>query len=452
MNFINKIKNLSSCERAIICLVLFYLPFHICLSPGYWDDAAFSNLIHKYDYNLITYTIDRYNLWSSRITIELIVPFLTILPSCIWKFLNILMIILLFLDLRWILLNLFKIETNEQDYLLTLLLCAYPFSTMAQTGWIATTTNYLWVVALGLYVINQILKATIRNETISGINLVLTCMAALYCTSYETMAAIIFVISVWSILYLYKKCRKASTVTWCCCSIAFVMLLYIIGCPGNRLRPITDAEIWMPNYFELSFWDKLRMGILSTFMHFVSISSPIFFLLNLVIFLTGMGKSVREKIIASVPMVLDIAWTTYYLANYILGYKTFTYQVPVALPTKTGDKIEQALLLFTVLVWFVVVIYTFIRTFRLETTICGVCVLVLACLPEMAVGITPTVVASILRTTIYLYMAMILLILCIIGECALLKKIWVKRILYLGLMGGCLLNAFQIIRHITLYG
>ena len=95
-----------------------------------------------------------------------------------------------------------KKALKELDYILALSLCAYPFSTMAQTGWIATTTNYLWVVSLGLFVINQMLKVGILDEKISFIKLMLTYMAALYCASYETITIFLLVSPFVKILFL----------------------------------------------------------------------------------------------------------------------------------------------------------------------------------------------------------------------------------------------------------
>lgn len=452
MKFIYKFKEMSVCEKAVICLVLFYLPFHILLSPGYWDDAAFSRMIQEHDYNFVQFTMDRYHLWSSRITIELVVSILTTLPSIIWKTVDLLILILLFFDLKWLLIHIFRCELKELDYILVLLLCAYPFSTMAQTGWIATTTNYLWVVSLGLFVINQMLRVGILDEKISIKKQILTFIAALYCASYETMTVFLLAISLGTIIYRQRKYKKYSAVAMGCLLIAGLMLIYIIACPGNHLRTISDTKTWMPEYSILSLGDKIRIGILSSFMHFVSIPSPIFFILNLVILFAGKNKKFYDKLILSVPLVLDIIWTGYYLLNYVLGYKTFTYQTPVAIPTALRDKVEQIMLFITVLVWFGIVFYTFIRYFHRKTTIYSICFLISSCIPELVVGLTPTIFASILRTTIYLYMAMILLIICVVYECDILKNLRNKYLLYFGLVGGCLLNALQIIRHITLYG
>ena len=126
-------KRLQTKYRALIGLLLFYLPFHIFLSPTYWDDAQFARILGEYQNNLIQYTMTRYEIWSSRITIELALPFLTTWPAVVWKSLNLAIIALLYCDLVWILEHLFDLREKKTYLLTAVLLCAFPFSIMAQT-------------------------------------------------------------------------------------------------------------------------------------------------------------------------------------------------------------------------------------------------------------------------------------------------------------------------------
>lgn len=448
----NHINAWSAKQKAIFILIIFYTPFHLWLTPGYWDDAVFARVLTQYQYNLAQYTLDRYMTWSSRISIELVLPFMAALPGIIWKIANIFMILLLFCDLRWTLIKVFGIEPQKMDIILALLLCAYPFSTMAQTGWIATTMNYLWVVALGWYVINRMLDTAVWEHTPSRCEMILSCMAAFYSVGYESMAAIIFMVGIGIIVYSFVKGRRVSGLVWLCFGITILMLLYIFLCPGNRLRPIKDAQLWMPDYFNLNFFDKIRVGILSTFMHFVSIPSPIFFVMNLAVFVLGKRKGRKSWLVGAIPIILDAAWTCYFLINYLLGYRSFTYQVPEAVMSGMKDTAEQVLMLISVAAWFIAVLYIIFRSMPVQKAICFTIVLETACIPEMVVGITPTVYASILRTTIYLYMAMIVMIIVIFQEIKWDSYKKMSVFFYFCLGCGMLLNACQMARHIMIYG
>lgn len=448
----NRLKTLILQEKAIIFLILFFIPFHLCCTPDYWDDAVFARALNDFQYNLIKYTSYRYTAGSSRITIELVLPFMAVWHN-LWKIVNLLMIVLLFFDLKWFLVNIFKIPLQKLDILLALLLGAYPFSAMAQTGWISTSMNYLWVIALGWYAINRMLKSIMTEEPISKREIFFSFFAVLYSASYESMAAILFAISLGIILYSLKRKGKISGVVWCCIGITILLLIYILCCPGNRSRLYSDAENWMPNYFDMTFLDRIRVAILSAFMHFVSIPSPLFFIFNFVLLLLSGVKNGKVRLAAALPMVLDIGWTCYFLVHYLPGGgRTFTYQVPTALPIDMADKIEQALLLLSVLLWFIIVLHTIFQNLPTGKAIWCTCLLFLGCAPEMAVGITSTVYASILRTTIYLYLIMIILIVCMLQEITLKENIKIQRFLYFCLGCGVFLNACQMARHIMIYG
>lgn len=449
-------------QKAVIILLLFYIPFHLWLTPGYWDDAVFAGVLEKYQFNLVQYTMDRYLTWSSRISIELLIPFLTSAPNFVWKTFNLLMIMLLYFDLRWTLKAVVRIESEKVDIWLALLLCAYPFSTMAQTGWIATTMNYLWVVALGWYVINRLLNTVLQRDRVSKKDFLFVGLAAFYSTAFESMAAILLLITMGIIVYSYKKKYKISGLVWICMGITIFMLVYIFMCPGNQLRPLKDAELWMPDYYRLTFLDKIRVGIGSAFMHFVSIPSPIFFVLNLSLLMlgirreccavTGKRRSAWGLLTAAIPMILDVVWTCYFLLSYLRGERTVTYHVPSAIPAGQAEIIEQFFLVLSVIAWFGSVIYIMFQNLHIQRSVCITCILFLACIPEIAVGITPTVYASILRTTIYLYMAMIIMI---VGVCYELKMDTQRKLQFIySFCFGCgiFLNACQIARHILLYG
>ncbi len=445
-------KTVKQKQWAVIVLILFFVPFHIALSPDYWDDAIFGQVMGQYRNDLIQYTRDRYTLWSSRITIEMFLPVMTALPAVFWKTLDLCMIVLLYYDVRWTLIHVFKIDFSKLDLCLSLLLCAFPFSIMAQTGWIATTMNYLWVVALGWYAANRILQGCLEEQRPTRFETICCILAVAYSVSYESMDVLLLLVCSGAVFYAMKHHRRVPANTWICLCICIGMLAYILRCPGNVRRQSMDIGTWMPEYSAMSLIDKLRMAVLSTFMHFVSIPSPVFFLLNLAVFMISKGEKIGKRLFAALPLCIDVFWTGYFMLNYLLGYRSFTYQTPEAMPTQTVVWVEQGGLLLSVLLWFAAVLYTLFCNIPRERAVCGTCILFLLCAPEMAVGITPTVVASILRTTIYLYMAMIILILVVMSE----DKIWSiarnRKVLYAVIICGMGLNACQIARHIMIYG
>lgn len=455
-----KVKSIDFLQRnyALLFLVLFYSLFHIFLSPSYWDDKQYRNALGHSIENLIPFLIHGYKLQTSRTAIEFVIGILSLLPHVVWKVLDILVIVLLYKELKWFIDRVFKIGGKETAWILALLLCAYPFSTMASAGWLATTTNYLWVIAFGMYASNKIWKSIVLEEKLSVKEYILVVMALIYSACFETMAILMFGGCVIGILYQkFRKRVKISPVMWISLLIIILCIGSIVVCPGNRNRLQYDVGYWMEEFEQLNFVDKIRIGIVHAFMHFVSIPSPIFFILNVECFILTCIK-VRhfgKRIVAVLPLMINIGWTGYYLINYFVGNKAMTYQVPEPLLKGGPDTIEQIGLCISVLIWFASLFYSMWTAFEKKVNfyLC-IIILVIGCIPEIVVGLTPTVVTSMLRTTIYLYMAMILIIVCFWGEIQTAWKSFVcLRLLgYITAAGGILLNAIQIIRHILIYG
>lgn len=451
-------KKLWKEKQAEIFLLAFFGVFHIFMHTDYWDDAYFMKIWKQYGGDMIAYTKMRYEVWSSRIFIEMALAGIAALPNVVWKAADVGMVLLLFWDLEWLLKNIFGIGDKKAGRLLALFLCAYPFSTMACTGWMATTMNYLWVVSLGLYAGNRMLGVVVKGERPSALQTVLAVLAALYAASFESMAALLFAAALLAIGWQAgKKQKKAPAMLWLLLAVGAGLLLYILRCPGNQLRPLKDADIWMPEFFELHFWDKVRMGTVTAFMHFVSIPSPVFFMVSALCLAGVVWKKEKRayRVLAACPVVLDMGWSLYFLGCYLRGSRVFTYQVPKPLLTGGADTWEQVALLVSLAVWigtFLTSVYRICGQKRLFFI--SLAVLAVGCIPELVVGLTPTVVTSMLRTVIYLYMSFILIGVCLCSELRpLFDGKWAARAaLYACLGAGIVLNVLQLVRHLLVYG
>lgn len=453
-----KAKEFVSKYGPLIFLMVFYTVFHIALSPGYWDDKYFKDAMEGSIVNLFPFLYSRYKIWSPRVIIELVIGILSLLPYAVWKILNLLMILLLYKDIEWFMEKIFSVDDLKSKWALTFLLCSLPFSIMACTGWLATTMNYLWVISLGLYAVNTIIKDVIFGEKLSIIEKVLIILAVLYSGNFESVA-VLTLFGVAAAIF-YQKCIKKKNVSgilWIVLLIAFSLLLGVILCPGNKNRLASDIERWMPDYIQMNLFDKLRMGIITAYMHFVSIPSPIFFILNSVCLISVILKkgNMCQRIIAAFPVILDGLWTCYYMINYFTGQKAMTYQVPEALLTGGTDMAEQLVMFTTVVIWFVSFIYSLYWIFEGRKDFflcCGV--LLVGCIPEIVVGMSATVVNSMLRTVLYLYLSMVILILSLWREIQIFWKQfrWLQIATYFVFFCGVALNAIQMTRHILIYG
>ena len=455
---INNCKKFIIKHFPIIFLLLFYTAFHIAITPNYWDDEYFRTAMDGSISNLFPFLYNRYSIWSPRIIIEFVIGILSLFPYTLWKILDLLIILLLYKNIEWFQIHLFHINSERAKYVISFLLCAFPFSIMACTGWLATTTNYLWVISFGLYAINKILKCTILKEKLSNYEKILMILTILYSCNFESVAVLMLTGLIVVLFYQkFSQHERLSPFLVLIALIIIALLTEIILCPGNEHRLESDIKRWMPDFAQMNLLDKLRVGIVMAFMHFVSIPSPLFFILNSSCLATSiMKKGTRiQKLIAACPVALDILWTSYFMINYLLGNKTMTYQVPNPLLSNGIDIIEQLTMLVTIAIWFTSLLYSlyWIYDTKKDFFLC-LTILLIGCVPEVIVGMSATVTNSMLRTVIYLYLSMILIIICLWKE---IEVFWMqikcfRMAVYFTLACGIALNAIQITRHILIYG
>lgn len=440
-------------NKNILGITIFFGMIHMVISTGYWDDNVMAHILSEHGGNIYNMTVYRWNEWSSRIFIEIPLAILGAVPEIIWKILDIFVIILLYTQLEQLLEKVCKIKSKENSFLLMLLLMAYPFCTMASTGWIATTLNYLWVISFVLYLMNRLWKLVIEEKKLNVYEIIMSTLALLYCASFESMTAILFMTYIGYFIYLFYKKKNIPLLIISHMLIIVGLLVYILLCPGNKLRPLVDIPLWMPEFPQLNLVDKIRMGIVTAFMHFLSVPSAIFFLLN-VLCLTGGVFNKKFTFAHIVPLIINIFWTCYYMLNYLFGKKVFTYQIPEPLLKGGSGTVEQLAVLGSAIIWFVAVIYSLYTIIKKkEHFIYSLCVLFVGCIPALVLGMTATVVTSMLRTSIYIYMSLIILICIVLDNISekLKQYKWLRVFIYLVIVVGILLNCFQVMRHISIY-
>lgn len=269
--------------NGIACVALAYVVLmHIFLSTNTLDDIYFTQVFRQYQGDVFQYMTDRYIRWSSRIFIDLAAFYVGALPEIVWKILNIAMICLLYKQIAWLMQNILK-APNTASPIIMLAMCIYPFSNMGSTGWLATTVNYLWVLASGMYAINKILKIAYYDDLrLSSREIIFSSICILYACSHEAMAAIMLLTVIF--VLIFKKRDK-------CIFVFGILILIILGIifasPGNYHR--LQNAFGIPEYYELPIFQKFRIGVATTFLTFVSIPNMIFFLFNLVLACGGGG-------------------------------------------------------------------------------------------------------------------------------------------------------------------
>ncbi len=455
-----KYVNLISKNIDYFLVFLIYFFPHLFMSFNRWDDILYTAYLEEYNYNLFGFVYRQYRYWTSRVVIEAAVVLFGWLPPFIWVIVDTLMIVLLYYSMSAIVRLLLKKQEMDRKYRLCqmLLFLSFPYALMATAGWLTTTINWTWMLASFAYSLKILLYAVNgKNKLGHVIKNLFFCMACIYATNFDVAA--VMMIGILSIIGF--ACFKSSSYRFCVeywegVVITAVNLILFLACPGNHVRMERDAVLHnTADVLALSFWGKIRMGINSTFYHYMSIPNAVLFTVCVIILITVLihNKQALTRAVAFVPVGITVIWTGYIFFAYTVKNRTLTYVYPDA-SFNICPKAEQYLAFISALILVVSIIYL-LRQIISEIELfvpLGVAFLVWGLLPDVVLGFTSTISASILRVVSFLYLFFILISCILIEYSGMLKKhmIWCG-IVFLGIV-GTILNFAQMIRHIIVYG
>lgn len=439
--------------------VLYFLP-HLFMGFYCWDDIQYTNFLEEYHYNIFNFISLQYQHWTSRVFIETAVIIFGWLPPIVWMIVDTLMIVLLYYSLSSIVKLFVKNNEAGQRYKLCqlLLFMSFPYALMGTAGWLTTTINWTWMLALFVYSMKRLLYSISNNA--KPINIwgnILYCGAFLYATNFDVatilMLCLIFILGI----VCYKSpSYKFSVQYWEGVAITIGNFLLFLLCPGNRARLEQDAIYHdTADMLTLSVWGKLRMGINSTFYHYMSIPNAVLFTACMILLIAIFMKKNDScsRFIACVPVGIILFWTVYVFLAYTLKNRTLTYIYPDA-AFRVCPRTEQYLAMLSAIVMVLSIVYLLRQVADQKGLFIFLLVVLLVwgLLPEVVLGFTTTISASILRVVSFFYFALIFISCVLVGYLNMLKQhlIW-YGIMILGIM-GTLFNYAQMIRHMIVYG
>lgn len=242
-----------------LILFVFMVVRHASVKLGVADDVWF---LEQSKMGLINYTQMRIQTWTSRNIIELVMLVLLNINKWAWIILDSGMFVLILHSLRKIVCS-----TKENDWIITfflmLVIMLFPFGTFGVAGWYATTLNYVWPLALGLYGLSYITQV-LSNEKISIIQQISYVIASLYAINQEQMCALFVGFYTLFMIYSLVKHKKVPILAYIILVLSFIMLGYHALCPGNELRKVAEMNAYYPAFYGFKLMDKLLLGVLST--------------------------------------------------------------------------------------------------------------------------------------------------------------------------------------------
>lgn len=279
------------------------LIIHAKLKLGWGDDTWFFDMLNGTD--KLSFVISRYNLWSSRILIEYILLAL-VRYSFVWRLLNTSVMLLTVFSISKLFLSSYFKKIN---WIIISLFLLIPFNIHSSAGWIATTLNYLWPLAFGLFSMIPIRKI-ICKQKIHLYEYILYIASLIFAINQEQMCVICLPVYLIFTIYLIKRDQKINwfMITQSIISIAGVM--FIITCPGNYIRKLAEIGRWFPDYNNISLLRKIELGFSSSLFEFI-MNRNLIFTMFCVILLLCMVISNKNKLfrsIASIPLISGLVF------------------------------------------------------------------------------------------------------------------------------------------------
>ena len=237
----------------IFCMVLSYSFTTGLIKDDIWYGDA---LINR---NIFSFLDFRYNTWTSRIIIEFCWGSLSIINLNIWRIIN----SLIFLLIPYSISKLFDTK-NKYLWLVTILILLYPMIDMKEAGWIATTTNYLWPLAFGLFAFIPLMDL-INKKEVSKIRYIISTILLAYAVNSEQMCCLTFGFFLLSLIYFkFIKKEKIPIYVYIGLGLSIISFLNIYLCPGNNIRVDEETKTWFPDFKDFGILSKMSIGVLST--------------------------------------------------------------------------------------------------------------------------------------------------------------------------------------------
>lgn len=249
-------KNLHYLPFILLGIALAY--FHLHMETNYGDDVIFREIALAPDFHLFPWLIQRYQTWSSRTLIEMLLMIMVALPQVVWKVLDaaVMTIAAVFIS------KIFCGEEYKQqkNWIIACLSFTIYAGLLKEAGWIATTVNYIWPLTSGIVSAYSI-KKIFLNKKIEFFESFIYSLCLLTGICSEQVCIVLLVLFVAANFIWYKTNKEINIYLALQAILCIAGLVNILVCPGNAVRMINETANWFPIYADFGFLKKVELGI-----------------------------------------------------------------------------------------------------------------------------------------------------------------------------------------------
>lgn len=253
---------------------------------------------------------------------------------------------------------------------------------MKTAGFAATVLNYYFPIVLGLF----LCAAIYNNCKFNLLSFFIILIVGIFACNHEQCVVIIFTFSLFAIIssWPHLNVRALETLV-----ISILSLVFIFMSPGNAVRMSQEMQNWMPEFATFSLFAKVYMGITTTFYN-LCYHNNLPFVFCFVVLVLCLTKKLRwaiaslivlsicqellRKRFKSTELLENATWLTSYPSLTLILFFTYAF-VLLLISVKLDMSFQNR----------VVIIVMILLAFALRGVI----------------GLSPTVFASGVRTSIF---------------------------------------------------
>ena len=292
-------KFLENGRGVILALFILELALTVFVTPNKFDDKTFIDNIASN--SIISYVGPRYFWWTSRTIIEFTLCLVLKTSKYLWILLEALMVTLAGYSISKLFI---KDNKKENNIMLLFMILVYPLDVMNSAGWAATTTNYMWPLALGLFSLIPIRKIW-DGEKIKFWQYPLYTLALLYACNQEQTCAIIVCLYILFTVITTIRDKKLHPYLLIQTLFTIASLIFILTCPGNYERQASEISENFKDIGMLSTLDKLGLGFTANFSEIFTKGDLVFLMFTGLIYVYIMTnyKDKLFRVVAAIPFL-----------------------------------------------------------------------------------------------------------------------------------------------------
>lgn len=343
-----------------------------------------------------------YSIWSSRVFVNFVVYIFTDHSIVFWAiFMGISMYILL-----CALSKLFvEGEKNKHvcNLFITCMVMFFPFGELSSAGWIVTMTTYFAPTAFGLMSLVPIKKIA-KGEKINICEMVSYAICLIYGANFEQMMVLILGCYAISLLYfiIKKKCNLYHVFLFI---LSVGSCIFIMTCPGNANRLLSENKAWFPAYGMLNVIDKAEIGYTTSLRWLVFSGGNVVLCITCVIFAFLLWKKYQDKVIRWITLFPIVITVLFGPLRSVTGQVFFSLDLAKEIPywgitnseNRGGiDVFVQFMVMSMVILVMYIELFLIVDNFKefieyITLFSCGIA-------SRIAMGFSPTIYASGYRT------------------------------------------------------